>query len=329
MQQDIRFCTTSDGLTIAYSTVGTGPPLVVPPHWVTHLEQDWEEAHIRSFFERLAQTHTVVRYDARGCGLSERGWSDISISALLPDLEAVVGALDAERVSLFGMALAGPFAITYASQHPQRVERLALYNSVAYGADLASDQLKRSLIDLVRANWGMGSKALADLFVPDAGDDPAYVETASRRQRDSASADVAARFLELQYGVDVRDLLSDVASPTLVIHRRSVRASPVRLGQELAAAIPGARFVLLEGTVLPPWLGETAPVHAALTEFLVDQSPASTTAGSPGDVYTILFTDWRARPRSRSASATRRRRRCYEGTTAPCEGRSRSTAGAR
>ena len=286
-EQDIRFCTTSDGVTIAYSTAGDGPPLVVPPHWVTHLEQDWEDGHIRAFFEPLARAHTVVRYDSRGAGLSDREWSRFSVEALLPDLEAVVDALDVKEISLFGMALAGPLAIAYAAKHPQRVARLALYNSAAHGAEMASDALKDSLINLVRANWGMGSKALADLFVPEPGDDPGYVDAAARRQRNSATPEVAASFLELQYSVDVRHLLPKIDIPTLVIHRRSVRAVPSRFGRELAAGIPGARLMLLEGEVLPPWLGETEPILSALVEFL---GPGGTSIAR-GGFQTILFTD--------------------------------------
>ena len=289
MEQDIRFCTTSDGVTVAYSTAGDGPPLVVPPHWVTHLEQDWEDGHILAFFEPLARAHTVVRYDSRGAGLSDRDWSRFSVEALLPDLEAVVDALDVKEISLFGMALAGPLAIAYAAKHPQRVARLALYNSAAYGAELASDDLKQSLVSLIRANWGMGSKALADLFVPEPGDDPGYVDAAARRQRNSATAEVAASFLELQYSVDVRHLLAEIKIPTLVIHRRRVRAVPARFGRELAAGIPGARLILLEGGILPPWLGETKPILSALAEFL-GSGAVSTASG----FQTILFTDLEA-----------------------------------
>ncbi len=295
MEQDIRFCTTSDGVSIAYATVGDGPALVVPPGWVTHLEQQWENPQSRALTERLAQRHTVVRYDKRGTGLSDRQSTAFTTDGLLPDLEAVIDALGVERASFLGISLGGALAIRYAATHPERAARLVLYGTTAHGEAITRDEVKQSMLAMVRAHWGMGSKALADLFVPDVADDPDVIERMAKHQRESSTAEVAAGLMEWQYTLDERELLPGLDVPTLVIHRRGERAIPSRLGRELASMIPGARLILLEGrNHAPVNAEEIEELVGPIDEFLAEgEEPeqAQAVASPTGAPVTILFTD--------------------------------------
>jgi len=127
MDQHIRFCTTSDGVRIAYATVGQGPPLVRVLGWFTHLEVEWENPIWRSFIDGLSRRHFLIRYDGRGMGLSDRDVKDFSPETHVRDLEAVVDAVGSEKVALFGLSQGGPTAIAYTLRHPDRVSHLILY----------------------------------------------------------------------------------------------------------------------------------------------------------------------------------------------------------
>jgi class 3 adenylate cyclase len=285
MEQHIRFCTTTDGVRIAYATVGEGPPLVLPAWWVSHLERDWEEPAFRAFFETLAQRHTVIRYDRHGVGLSDRDRTDISLQAELHYLETIIAHLRLKRLALLGISCGGPAAVAYAVKYPRRVSHLILYGAYSSGDAIAKEQVRASMLSLVRASWGIGSKTLADVFMPDA--DASDARSFAKMQRDSASAEMAAQLLDLTYQLDVRQLVPKVRAPTVVIHRRGDKAIGFRLGRELAASISEARFVPLEGKTHPAWHGDPAPVLHAISEFLGDPIPEASVRG----LVTILFTD--------------------------------------
>jgi len=291
MEQQIRFCTTSDGVRIAFATVGQGPALVCPPGWVSHLELNWEHQPWRAFYERLARHHTVVLYDKHGTGLSDRDRTDFSLEAEVRGLETVIDHLRLNHLALFGLSQSGPIALAYAAKQPRRVTHLILYGTYARGGAISKDEFKASLLSLVRAHWGVGSKALADLFVPGAdADTGAWL---ARFQRESATTEMAAQLLALVYQIEVADLLPRLRVPTLVIHRQRDRAMPFQLGRELAALIPNARLVPLEGNIHLPWLGHADSVLRATEEFLGEgeEAAAGAEAPAPGAPLTILFTD--------------------------------------
>ncbi len=281
MEQQIRFCTTPDGARLAYSTVGEGAPLVCPPGWVSHVELTWQTG--KAFYEPLARHHTVVWYDKRGCGLSDRNRTDFSLEGELRDLETVIDHLRLRRHALLGISQGGPTAIAYAAKHPRRVTHLVLYGTYAHGSQAATEEIMASMISLVRSHWGIGSRTLADLFIP--GADAAALEAFASDQRQACTAEMAAKLLDLTSKVDVVHLLPMLRVPTLVLHRERDRAVPFRGGRELAALIPNARFVPLQGNIHIPHLGDTESVLRAIFEFLGDPvSPsqmAEPTAGQP------------------------------------------------
>ena len=285
MKQQIRFCTSRDGVRIAYAILGDGPPLVRPPGWVSHLELQWEQPAIRSFNERLARHHTLVSYDKRGTGLSDRNRTDLSVEADLRDLETVIDHLSLKRLALFGASLAGATAVAYAAKHPRRVTHLILSGAYARGDAIATDEIKDSMLSFIGANWGLGSRALADIFVP--GADAAIHRWFVRFQRESATAEMAAQLLALSYQIDVADLLPTLRVPTLVMHRQRDRAIPFQLGRDMAALIPNARFVPLEGDTHLPEFGDADSVLRHIAKFLGDPV---TEAVSRAPII-VLFTD--------------------------------------
>jgi len=285
MKQQIRFCTSRDGVRIAYAILGDGPPLVWPPGWVGHLELQWEQPAIRSFYERLARHHTLVIYDRRGTGLSDRNRTDLSLEADLRDLETVIDHLRLKRLVLFGFSQAGPTAVAYAAKHPRRVTHLILYGAYARGDAIATEEVKAVMLSLFRAHWGLGSRALADIFVP--GADADTHRWFARFQHESATTETAVQLLALVFLTDVADLLPRLRVPTLVMHRQGDLVVPFQLGRDMAALIPNARFVSLKGDDHIPAFGDADSMLRHAAEFLGDPV---TEAGGRAPII-VLFTD--------------------------------------
>jgi class 3 adenylate cyclase len=285
MEQQIRFCNTPDGARIAYATVGQGPHLVYLGMCVTHLELEWEDPAFRTFFEKLGRHYTIVRYDRRGVGLSDREKKDFSLEAELQELESVINHLQLKQMIILGAHRGGPLAVAYATKYPQSVTNLILYGTYARGGTVAKDKVKESMISLIRAHWGIGSKTLADIHLPEA--DSKQIEWFDRFQRESATAEFTADSMAAVYRLDVADLLPSVSVPTIVIHRQKDRAMPFRQGMELAASIPNARFVSFGGSIHAPWMGDTDSVLRAISEFLGD--PFAPEDGR--QLLAVLFTD--------------------------------------
>jgi pimeloyl-ACP methyl ester carboxylesterase len=235
---------------------------------VSNQELGWQDVAGRRFGERLAHHHTLVQYDRPGTGLSDRTRTEFSLDSELWDLETVIDHLKLKRLALLAWSEGGPVAIAYATKYPRRVSHLILYATFARGEAITTEEFKTSLISLVRAHWGVGSKVLADLFTP--GADAAGIELWARYQRECATPEIAAKILDLMYKTDVVQLLPNLRVPTLVLHRQQDRAMPFRLGRELASLIPNARFVPLEGRDHFGWLGDSDSVLRAIAEFLGD-----------------------------------------------------------
>jgi pimeloyl-ACP methyl ester carboxylesterase/DNA-binding CsgD family transcriptional regulator len=260
-EQSIQF-TTIDGRQVAWATIGEGPPLVLGGWWMSHLEMNWRDPVFRAFVEAIGRHRTVVRYDAPGTGLSDRSQPpSSSLDSQVAVLAGVVDAVGAESVDLFAASSGGPITTAYAVADPRRVRRLIAYGTYASGSEIADTGARETVAGILRRHWDVGSRVLADIFMPDASQvqRQAFVEF----QRESASAELAARALECVYGFDVADRLGGVEAPVLVLHRRGDRAIPYRLGQDLATRIPGATFIALEGSDHFPWLGRTGEVVAA------------------------------------------------------------------
>ncbi len=252
----IRFVACRSGERVATARHGAGPLLVCPAWWVGHLELDWQEPLFRRFFTRLGEVATVLRYDRPGVGMSGPSGRPRSLEEEVAILEDVIASQNVDRVSLLGLSCGGPPAIAFASRHPDRTDHLVLAGTYARGSAIAPPKLRDALLDLVRAHWGAGSRALADVFLPDA--DAELREAFSQLQRTATDAATAADVLTLTYAMDVTDLLPSVRAKTTVLHRRHDRAIAYASGHALALGLPNARLVTLEGRDHLLWVQEGA-----------------------------------------------------------------------
>jgi pimeloyl-ACP methyl ester carboxylesterase/DNA-binding CsgD family transcriptional regulator len=258
---------------VAYSTAGSGPVLLMDPGWVTHLRAQLQVGSFASFLDGLARHFTVVRFDKPGCGLSDHEGLGSGFAGQVSGVLAVADAVRARRFGLFGASQGGQVAIAVAARRPDRVESLVLYGTCGNGADLAPSGVREALSGLVSGHWGLGSRVLTDIFVPDAG--PEEVDSFARFQRASASAGVARDLLDLYYTTDVSDLLPLIQARTAVLHREGDTATAFGLGRQVAAAIPGAVLVPLAGRAHLFYFGDWEAVLAAMVDFLLPAEAGS------------------------------------------------------
>ena len=244
MEPRIQYAQTKDGVSIAFWTLGEGMPIVQMPHPFSHLQLDWQLRESRGWEERLAEKRMVVCYDSRGTGLSDRDVPDISLDAGVRDLEAVVDRLGLERFALYAPALSGPASIAYAVRHPERVSHLILWNSSARTTDFTGGPQVQALLQLADADWEMFTETLAHVaFGWSAGEEARKYAAVIR---ESVTQAWLQAFLASP-DVDVTELLPQVRSPTLVLHRRETQFVSVETARGLASRIPDARLALLEG----------------------------------------------------------------------------------
>jgi pimeloyl-ACP methyl ester carboxylesterase/DNA-binding CsgD family transcriptional regulator len=246
---EIRFCTASDGARIAFAVHGNGPPLVRVATWLTHLELDWASPVWRHWLDRLGESHAVLRYDERGCGLSGGGVDELSVETWVRDLETVIDAAGLERFVLFGVSQGAAIAVAYAARHPARVSDLVLYGGYARGRRLRGQgEEEEALIAAIRAGWASDEPAyrhlFSMLFLPHGT--PEQMAWYDELLRMTTTADMAARLFRARGAVDVVDAARAVKARTLVIHARDDRVVPVEEGRLLASQIPGARLVVLD-----------------------------------------------------------------------------------
>ncbi len=248
----VRFVTTQDGVRLACAVYGEGPPLIWVANWLTHLELDWTSPVWKHWLEFLTRHFTLVRYDERGCGLSD--WTDegFDLDHWVADLEAIVDALELERFSLLGLSQGGPIAIEYSVRHPKRVSQLILVGTFPSGQFLQRNSVVAThtelMAGLVETGWGASNPAFrqmfTSLFVPGATEEQR--DWFNELQRRSTTPKIAAAQLRAFRQIDVRERLTQVRAPTLVLHARHDAAIPFAEGRSIAAAIPGARLVPLD-----------------------------------------------------------------------------------
>jgi len=287
LRQDVRFCSAADGTRIAVATIGNGPPLVRASHWLSHVEHDLESPVWLPWLRELSRRHTYIRYDQRGCGLSDGTVDDVSLDLLVGDLEAVVDHLGLKRFPLLGSSQGGAIAMAYAHRHPERVSQLVLVGAYARGArrratsDLARLEAE-TLVNLVRVGWGRDNDSFRQLFTNQ------YLPEGSVEQhrwwndleRLTSTPEAAARTLAMFHDIDVTAIAAALDVPTLVVHSRRDARVPFDEGRRLAALIPGAQFVPLESAnhILvegePAWAGFLDVVNGALATSATTPAPA-------------------------------------------------------
>lgn len=254
MEQRIHFCTANDGTSLAYAVTGNGYPVVRAAHYLSHLGFDFESPVWRHWIRELSKDNMYVRYDERGCGLSDWNPTEFSFEAWVSDLETLVDSIGLDKFTLLGLSQGGSVSIAYAVRHPERVNRLVLYGSYALGwakrrQDPQGLERREAMNKLIEFGWGQDNPAFrqmfTSLFIPDAG--PEQMRWFNELQRVSCTPENALKFDSVFANIDVTELLPKITAPTLIIHARQDSVVPFDQGRLLAAQIQGARFVPLEG----------------------------------------------------------------------------------
>ena len=283
--QQIRFCTSHDGARIAYATCGTGPPLVFVSNWVHHLELDWDSPVWSPWLRLLSRHHTLIRYDWRGCGLSDREQVDFSFEKFIEDLEAVIEAAGCEEFAFFGMAAGSALGMTYAVRHPGRMSRLVLHaayvrNKLAGSPTPEQVEEAQARLKMMELGWPDDTPAYGrfygSLHVPDASAEQS-LSFANLFRRTTTPANAIA-LLRTFFGIDLQEIVPKVRCPTLVLHSRGDSIIRFEEGRSVAALISGARFVPLESR--NHVLLDTEPAWRQLIRALDDFLPAPADAGA-------------------------------------------------
>ena len=250
--QTIKYCRAPDGVRLAYAVSGNGPSLVKSGNWMNHLEYDWESPIWRHVFRGLSREHTLIRYDARGNGMSDWDVDRLSLDAWVTDLETIVDAVGVERFPLLGISQGGAVAVTYAVRHPERVSHLILCGAFALGGKKrgpAGKEMREAMATLMRLGWAADNPSFRQMFtgrfIP--GGTHEQADYFNELQRRTTSPECAARYLDVSGDIDIADILSRVKAPTLVMQVRDDQVVPFEAGRQLAAGISGAHFIALPG----------------------------------------------------------------------------------
>lgn len=265
------FAHAADGRSIAYGSAGSGPALVMIPGWLSHVSTLWSHPDAASAQRQLAERHRFVWYDRCGCGLSDCDRPTTTLDDDVDELIAVLDALDIERADLIGYSMGGPTAVAFAARYPDRVRHLVLYATMARGSDLANEDFRDALVDLVSSGWSAASQMLASMLLPEAT--AADIRWFARFQRRAATASNAARLLQFLYEMDVRHLLEEVRVPTTVIGASEGRTMTMSHASALAAGIPGARLVAVGGNTHDPFIRDVTDVVDAILAAVEGRRP--------------------------------------------------------
>jgi pimeloyl-ACP methyl ester carboxylesterase len=288
--QKVLYCEAPDGTRLAYSVTGEGPPLVKTANWLNHIQHDWDSPLWRHWIDQFTHGRSLIRYDERGNGLSDWDTPELSFDAFVQDLECVVECIGLDQFDLLAISQGAAVAVAYAVRHPHRVRRLVILNGYAAGwatrADAGEVARREAMVTLTEVGWGADNPVYRQLFtnhyIPEAS--PKQMGWFNEMQRLSASPENAVRLQRVLSQIDVRPLLREVRTPTLVFHSRQDQAVPFAQGEELAAGIPGAQFVALESRnhILiesePAW-----PMFAEISrQFLADRPTVRDRSGGGG-----------------------------------------------
>ena len=282
MEPQIQYVTTSDSVNIAYYAIGSGPPQINVNIPSSHLQLEWQSPEWRSLYERTARRRTLVRYDARGLGLSDRDVTDFSVEAMIRDLEAVAGRLGAQPLRLVAFDASAPVVIAYAVKHAERVERVVLMPAFSRGAEHRSPQLE-AMVDLAETDWELASEAIVRVLGGWSEEEPARQRRTAAMFREAVEPDTYISWHRQFLDWDVSGLLPRLTAPTLIVKRRHERLPSIETVRKTAAMIPHARLATADD-----WAEAMRAAEAFLREGDAPQQPAPEL---PHGTAIILFTD--------------------------------------
>jgi class 3 adenylate cyclase len=287
--RDVRYCTTADGVSIAYCVYGDGPPLLVCPLFVESFSLDHLFPEYEAFMDALGTGRKLIRYDMRGTGLSDRDPESASNDDLTSDVEAVVNAVDEEKLAIWAPGVSGLRAITYTARHPDRVSHLILYGTYSDPTLAYPGAVADAMAELAVQNWQLASQMFADMSIREKYPDAAV--SIGEIIRRSTNGETIARLVRGNMATgNVTDLLPTITVPSVVIHRQNDESFPFALGQKVARSIPGAKLVPLVGTANDFALEDPKSVLKAVDAFM-ERAPVHDEPPAQGAFRTILFTD--------------------------------------
>lgn len=288
----VRYATASDGVSIAYWKTGDGPALVqMPLIPFSHIEMEWQLPALRQWYERLSRQLTLIRYDGRGNGLSERGVADHSLDGHVRDLEAVVDRLGTAPVALLGILHSGPAAIAYAARAPERVSHLILWCSYAHGPAYWRSAQAEGLRVLRQTDYCLFLRTAShELFGWTEGEEVDAFADVMREATDPEEADL---LIAATRSVDVRPALARITCPTLVVYRRQMKWLDIGPSRDMAARLADARLVIVDGSSPLAAVGDVEAPARLIGEFLGRDSTMQTDASNTasGSVRAVVFTD--------------------------------------
>ena len=277
----ISYARSADGVSLAFTVAGDGPALVFVP-WVpfSNLRMEWQNTFLNGIFEQLARRLTLIHYDGRGTGHSQRDVTDLSLDAMVADLEAVVNRAGAAQVSLLGQYNSCPHAIAYAARHPERVKRMALFGGSGRGWNAMSARQTQALLSLIEQDWDVFADTAAHQWLGWAAGEagPAMADAI----REAVTPQIARATLQAASATDVMDLLPDVDAPTLVLHRRDMSQIPVDVSRALAEGMPRGRLVILDGAQPTLFMGDPDRVSMLVDFFCDGIEPPADSSPPPG-----------------------------------------------
>jgi DNA-binding CsgD family transcriptional regulator/pimeloyl-ACP methyl ester carboxylesterase len=279
MEREVRYATAEDGVAIAYWTMGQGEPLVqLPALPYSHIGAEWDIPRLRRSHELLSAQRTLVRYDGRGVGLSQRDVSHFSLETMVADLDAVIDALELERVTLLGVINTGAAAIAYAARRPERVSRLMLWCPVVDGAVHVRNPQLEAVRKVLDTDWDLYTMTVAHALLGwgEGGDAQQFAEFI----RKAVSQEAARRLIQAIHELNVWDQLPAVRCPTLVMHRPALPLFPPGMMESVCAAIPDSRLMLFEGNSAVPYLGDWQTVYHAMYDFMGIRTAARSRSGA-------------------------------------------------
>ena len=281
----VSYARSADGVRLAFTVTGEGPALVfVPCVPFSNLRVEWRNPLERQIFDQLARRLTLVHYDGRGTGHSQRDVTDLSLEAMVSDLEAVIDRAGLAEVSLLGQYLSCPHAICYAARHPQRVKRMVLVGGSARGWDTLSARRTQALLSLIEQDWDLFADTAAHQWMGWSAGDAGRAE--ADKIRGAVTPQVARATVQAASATDVTEQLPRVAAPTLVLHRRGLTLIPAEVSRSLARDLPRGRLVVLEGAQPTLFRQDPGEAVSMLVDFFCDgiaPAEAAPQAGMAGD----------------------------------------------
>lgn len=294
MERRVQYAVTPDGVNIAFSVAGEGPPLIhVTPVAGAALSGEQLPGGLQYTYSKLAEYHRLIRIDIRGTGLSDREIPPLSTEGLMSDILAVMDRLELEESDIFAVSSTGPAVLALAAEHPERVRRMVLWCTSSAGRDIQSST-RLAIDSLATRDWNVYTETISSAsFGWGQAEDARRLAALLRETTTPEGREVYYSFVR---EMDVTELLPKVTAPSLVVHFRDYPLVPAICATRLAAQLPDADIALFDGNSLFPQPDDLQMVVETVDAFLggpghLEPPPRTLGIAAQPTLRTILFTD--------------------------------------